>query len=776
MVNTALLAGRLGHFLPNWRRITNDPTILETIQGYKLEFTSTPVQSTVRRPLQFSCSETEKIDLEISALLEKEALHVVKPGFRSVYKQFVFGTETGREISPCDQSKGSEHIPSVRSFQNGGYPPSSRFTPASRLAGKDRPEGCVLRDSYLEESPEVPSVSLERHTSRVCVPSLWPGGCSEAFHLGYEAGCCSSSARRYPSDHLLGRSAVHESIAGGPGAGYGNCALLARESRVCCQFRQVMLRSNPAVGISRVSRQQSGYDSAPSRLQSGGNKSPLSLPASTSRRICPGVVSAHRETDGIHTGHISGSLALPISSAPETLSSSSAKRVRCNNSSVKRSQRRASLVVSPPRCTLHMNCLELLAGSFAVKSFAKGRLCAHVRLRMDNTSAVAYVNRLGGNTISRSVQFGSGPMRVGSQSEYFSKCRTLCRTHECYGRLAVPVMPRSLSGLDADSRALCQGPLSRQAEYPVASVLQLEAGSDGSRCRCPSAGLVEGKELCLSPVLPDHEGTGEVAGIRRGTDTSHAVVAHTGLVSHHPGHISVVTGSSAHEQQSPIRASREDTPTDREHDSPVNRVACIKRSLQSEGICANASKLIWAAWRPGTNAIYNSAWKKWHSWCLGRKVDSFRPTLADITGFLAHSFDEGLEYRTLNTYRSALSGVLPPIDGFPAQHPLVVRLLKGVPNLRPAMPRYQQSWNVNTVLTYLQTLPNNEDLSLRFLTQKLAILLAITAPKRSSELKLLDLRFMRILPEGAELQLPGLTKTSSEVISVFFAKYSELVV
>ena len=391
-----------------------------------------------------------------------------------------------------------------------------------------------------------------------------------------------------------------------------------------------------------------------------------------------------------------------------------------------------------------------------------------------------------GNTISSFFQFGSGPMRVGSQSEYFFKCRTPCRTHECYGRLAVSslhrfeqlaVMPRSLSGLDADSRALCQGPLCRQAEYPVASVLQLEAGSDGSRCRCPSAGLVEGKELCLSPVLPDHEGTGEVAGIRRETDTSHAVVAHTGLVSHPPGHISVVTDSSAHEQQSPIRASRGDTPTDREHDSPVNRVACIKRSLQSEGICANASKLILAAWRPGTNAIYNSAWKKWHSWCLGRKVDSFRPTLADITGFLAHSFDEGLEYRTLNTYRSALSGVLPPIDGFPVgQHPLVVRLLKGVLNLRPAMPRYQQSWNVDTVLTYLQTLPNNEDLSLRFLIQKLAILLAITAPKRSSELKLLDLPFMRILPEGAEFQLPegaGLTKTSSEVISVFFAKYSE---
>ena len=42
---------------------------------------------------------------------------------------------------------------------------------------------------------------------------------------------------------------------------------------------------------------------------------------------------------------------------------------------------------------------------------------------------------------------------------------------------------------------------------------------------------------------------------------------------------------------------------------------------------------------------------------------------------------------------------------------------------------------------------------------------------RSSELKLLDLCFMRILPEEAEFQLSGLTKTSSEVISVLFAIY-----
>ena len=148
--------------------------------------------------------------------------------------------------------------------------------------------------------------------------------------------------------------------------------------------------------------------------------------------------------------------------------------------------------------------------------------------------------------------------------------------------------------------------------------------------------------------------------------------------------------------------------------------------------------------------------------------------MADIKGFLAHSLDEGLEYRTINTYRSALSGVLPPMEGFPVgQHPLVVRLLKGILNLRPAMPRYQQSWDVNVALDDMSSLPGNQLLPLKVLTQKLALLLALIAPKRSSELKLLDLRLMSILPEGVVFELPGMTETSSEIIPVFFAKFED---
>ncbi|XP_044147245.1 uncharacterized protein LOC122935540 [Bufo gargarizans] len=45
---------------------------------------------------------------------------------------------------------------------------------------------------------------------------------------------------------------------------------------------------------------------------------------------------------------------------------------------------------------LHINALELLAGSFAIRSFSNGMAHACIRLRMDNVSAVRYVNHLGG--------------------------------------------------------------------------------------------------------------------------------------------------------------------------------------------------------------------------------------------------------------------------------------------------------------------------------------------------------------------------------------------
>ena len=52
---------------------------------------------------------------------------------------------------------------------------------------------------------------------------------------------------------------------------------------------------------------------------------------------------------------------------------------------------------------MHINCLELLAATQAVKSFAKHKSRISILLRIDNTTAVVYINNLGGTVSSELV-------------------------------------------------------------------------------------------------------------------------------------------------------------------------------------------------------------------------------------------------------------------------------------------------------------------------------------------------------------------------------------
>ena len=102
------------------------------------------------------------------------------------------------------------------------------------------------------------------------------------------------------------------------------------------------------------------------------------------------------------------------------------------------------------------------------------------------------------------------------------------------------------------------------------------------------------------------------------------------------------------------------------------------------------------------------------------------PSLTHILDFLATQFHEGKEYRTINVYRSALSAVLPLIDGHKAgSHPLVCQMLKGVYQLRPPQPRYATTWQVSKVVQFISSLGPNTQLSTKLLSYKLVGLLAL---------------------------------------------------
>ena len=139
---------------------------------------------------------------------------------------------------------------------------------------------------------------------------------------------------------------------------------------------------------------------------------------------------------------------------------------------------------------------------------------------------------------------------------------------------------------------------------------------------------------------------------------------------------------------------------------------------------------------------YNSYWKKWSSWCYRKQTDPFRYPINCILDFLVCLYGEGYEYRSINCYRSAISGFHEKIEDLPVvQHPEVCTLLTGVFNLRPPPPRYSSTWNVQIVLEFIKNnSADTKSLLIKNLTLKLTILLALTSASRASSIHHLDIR------------------------------------
>lgn len=102
-----------------------------------------------------------------------------------------------------------------------------------------------------------------------------------------------------------------------------------------------------------------------------------------------------------------------------------------------------------------------------------------------------------------------------------------------------------------------------------------------------------------------------------------------------------------------------------------------------------------------------------------------------------------------------------PCDGVViGKHPLVSRLMKGIYNNRPPRARYSFTWDVKEVLDHIRAWGPTEDLTLKKITLKLAMILALGNASRSSELHALDVQRMTTDTNGVTFSITALTKTS----------------
>ena len=233
--------------------------------------------------------------------------------------------------------------------------------------------------------------------------------------------------------------------------------------------------------------------------------------------------------------------------------------------------------------------------------------------------------------------------------------------------------------------------------------------------------------VCLSPFLPDRQVSVKNTA-RKGprADFDSTSLANPAMVSSTEGVI-VPRGDSSSSPFKPTANCVGGTP-------PPSHVACVRANLKNKGISEEASALIFASWRKNTEAAYSCSWKKWQQWC---SLHGFKSVCAPLSAieFLSSEFTEGKQYRTLNSYHSAISMTHQPIDGvLVGKHPLICRSLKGIYNSRPPQPKFSTTWDVGKVLDYIRSLGPTGSLNLRQLTHKLAMLLALANASRASEL------------------------------------------
>ena len=236
-------------------------------------------------------------------------------------------------------------------------------------------------------------------------------------------------------------------------------------------------------------------------------------------------------------------------------------------------------------------------------------------------------------------------------------------------------------------------------------------------------------------------------------DNKTIVYASTGPHNRPPSSTSPVGHSS-----SPAAQQRNSPP---QQAVAIDSLQSIRESFHQRAISSKATNIILQSRSVGTQKQYAPYIKKWHDFCSKREVNSYNPPLNTVLDFLVSLHEQGLSYTTINTAGSALSAVILPTDNVNiGSHPIVSRFMKGIYKSNPPMPRYRTTWDVNQVLSYLSSLSKPTELSLKSLTLKLTMLIALVSAQRGQSLHMLDTQFMKEGDTFFEFALPEHIKQS----------------
>ena len=172
----------------------------------------------------------------------------------------------------------------------------------------------------------------------------------------------------------------------------------------------------------------------------------------------------------------------------------------------------------------------------------------------------------------------------------------------------------------------------------------------------------------------------------------------------------------------------------------VGGMPFIARRLLNEGYTQDTVDLIMLSFRTSTKAQYTVYLKKWAFFCIRNKVSIMEATVQQGCQFLTELVNRGMKYSAVNTARSALSALLPKINGktFGSIHEVTL-VCRGASVKNPSGGRYEGFWDVTCVLELFQEWGDNKALPLKLLSFKTVMLLLLVTAQRGQTILNLSL-------------------------------------
>ena len=353
----------------------------------------------------------------------------------------------------------------------------------------------------------------------------------------------------------------------------------------------------------------------------------------------------------------------------------------------------------------HINYLELKAAYLAIQAFVKeeARAPRHLKLLIDNTTAVAYINKKGGTRSPQLATLAAElwtycssrqiwvtakhlPGLMNSEADHASRN---FNTHTEW-KLNPEIFQRITTRYYTPEVDLFASRLNHQlplyvTRYPDPGAIATDAFlQDWSLWT-----VFIHPPIVLIPRI--------LLQMKHDKATDCPELARPSLVSRPVGNVGGLPSESTSQSvnHSSSVCSRRNSPT--MEDPSSSGMASFRSRIEAAGIPEDVCQIIMASWRGSTQQRYEGPWKLWSSWCIQRQKCPFSAPVNDILAFLAEQFNNRrLAYRTIAVYKACISQLHDPIEGRQVGNlPLVSRFMKGIFELRPPQPKLCSIWPVS---------------------------------------------------------------------------------